>query len=185
MRASISETITGDYSRGNQTHRHGEAPVDRTMAAANTLTISEGCEAGLMIKRVRANRKPRDIATVVMALDNLLLDGADRGRVEAINSVDRLILATMQIEEWLEPRCRTCNGQGSMHLPGMERIDCHACNASRLQRYTDDNRAGRFGQPLTDEHKWYMTAVSAEIAHYDMVSDEAMKDNLWRDEVIA
>lgn len=179
MRASISETISGDLSRGNQTHRHGEAPIDRTMALAHT-HLTPGCEAGIAIKRVRANNRPDDVRQAVMAIDEALLRGRDRERVESINGVDRLILAHMQIEEWLKPRCTTCHGRRFLHAPGMNRIDCEACDASGLQRYSDDHRAERFGRPLIDDENWLMNAVMDEIRHYDMVSDESTKDALWR-----
>lgn len=182
----IREQLDGDYSRGGLTERYGEGPTDRIQAVATMDSHIPKLEdrkignAGREIKRlrvlVRQNAARADIRAAIRAIEKVVLE--EDVIHELVSSVDRFFLTYIAIKEWMDPKCRTCNGVRFMQPPGMARIDCLDCDATGLHRYGAKEREKLFGKTLLDNHKRYLTATTTMIRHVDMLTDEGAKKKL-------
>lgn len=173
--ASIRELIVGALASANQTERIGIAPVDRARALADSAEW-----LAVAIKHLHAHSTPENLRKVIFLLDIELLESKETKWVAAINSVDRLILEYMAIEEWQQPRCTVCKGRAFVRAPDQPQINCTECGGSGWRRYGDDERRERYGRPLIDAEKRLMSATAGVLAHHDMLGDEATKDRLYR-----
>jgi len=172
----IRELIVGALSGANQTERINIAPIDRARALANTRQ-----ELAIAIKHLAAHATDGNMARVVFLADVELMAGWNGKWAKALNSMDRLILCYMAVEEWQKPVCKTCNGRKMVRVPDKPTITCGPCSGSGLRRYTDESRAERYGRPLLAVEQRWMTAVAGIIAGHEVIGDEGVKDRLYRD----
>lgn len=171
----IRELLHGALSKANQTERISTAPIDRARALAQTRQ-----ELAIAIKHLAAHDTPGHMRKVIFLADQELMAGWNGRWAKDINSVDRLILGCMVVEEWQSPVCPTCKGRKFVRIPDMPTIECEPCRGIGQRRYTDEYRAERFGRPLVELEQRLMTALAGIIAGHEKVGDEDTKDKLYR-----